>query len=67
MEIDEIVVLVDEVGCQSAVKIRRIIRLFVTYHDYVPEIKLQGYQFCSHSYLNISHIVFDHSACLLRI
>ena len=29
MEIDEIVVLVDEVGCQSAVKIRRLIQQFV--------------------------------------
>ena len=29
MEIDEIVVLVDEVGCQNVVKIQKLIRLFV--------------------------------------
>ena len=29
MEIYEIVVLVDEVGCQSVVKIQKLIRLFV--------------------------------------
>ena len=29
MEIDEIVVLVDEVGCQSVVKIQKLIQLFV--------------------------------------
>ena len=29
MEIDEIVGLVDEVGCQSVIKIRRLIQLFV--------------------------------------
>ena len=29
MEIDEIVELVDEVGCQNVVKIQRLIRLFV--------------------------------------
>ena len=29
METDEIVVLVDEVGCQSVVKIQKLIRLFV--------------------------------------
>ena len=29
MEINEIVVLVDEVGCQNVAKIQRLIRLFV--------------------------------------
>ena len=29
MEIDEIVVLVDEVGCESEVKIRKLIQLLV--------------------------------------
>ena len=29
MEIDEIVVLVDEVGCSKVVKIQKLIRLFV--------------------------------------
>ena len=29
MEINEILVLVDEVGCQNVVKIERLIRLFV--------------------------------------
>ena len=52
MEVDEIVVLVDELVCQKT-KGNATVR-------YV--IKLQGYQFCCHSYLSISQTVFDHKA-----
>ena len=58
MEIDEIFVLVDEVGCQSVVKIQKLIRLFVII--IMSADKLQSYQFCCLSYLSISQVVFDH-------